>query len=698
MTKITVFDVETTEDGFKGSPSPYYPDNKLISLGIDDEYLFFWHPDLPDLDLVKNKKIVQNILDKTDILVGHNIKFDLSWLYSCGFKYQGKIYDTMIGEYVLYRGIKTRISLAECCIRRGLIKKATSIIDTYRGQGMKFKDIAPNDIEYYGRRDVECTRQLFHSQVSDFNKKANSTLVPTVRMMNRFTSVLTNMEMNGIYIDKETLDKVKSDFEKEYKELRVNIDNTIWDVMGDTKIEPSSGEQLSWLIYGLKVIDKKKWAEVFNIGINKETKRQKRRPKMSVTEFNNYVKKYTKPLHKTKSEQCKECQGKGKVQKLKVDGTPYKNLTKCDKCDGGGLIYHQLKQLAGFKINLKNIVENFSRDSKDTSNKLVNLVCNGGFKTDKITLMTISKYSKNGIVDFINNITKYSAIETYLSTFVEGMQNFVGWDSILHPRFMQTATTTGRLSSRDPNFQNQPRAKTFPIRKVIKSRFKNGKIMEVDFAQLEFRTAVFLAQDKKGMEDIANGVDVHQFTADIIGCSRQDAKAHTFKPLYGGVSGTDDEKKYYTEFLTKYKQIKEWHDKLEYDAIATKIITLPTGRQYSFPDAKRMPWGSSNYSTQIKNYPVQGFATADIVPLACINAYELMLEKKVKSLLINTVHDSIVADIYPGEEDIMAKILAESTRGVKNTMKSMYNIDFNVPLDIEVKVGLDWLDMNEISV
>ena len=57
-----------------------------------------------------------------------------------------------------------------------------------------------------------------------------------------------------------------------------------------------------------------------------------------------------------------------------------------------------------------------------------------------------------------------------------------------------------------------------------------------------------------------------------------------------------------------------------------------------------------------------------------------------------------MADIYPGEEDIMAKILAESTRGVKNTMKSMYNIDFNVPLDIEVKVGLDWLDMNEISV
>lgn len=698
MTKITVFDVETTEEGYNGSPNPYYPDNKLISLGIDEEYLFFWHPDLPDIDLKKNKKIVQDILDKTDVLVGHNIKFDLSWLYSCGFTYNGNIFDTMIAEYVLHRGVKNKISLAECCVRRGLIKKASSIIDTYRSQGMTFKDIMPKDIEFYGRRDVECTRQLFNAQVSDLNKPLNKSLLQTVKMMNKFTSVLTDMEMNGIYIDKTKLQDVKEEFEKEHKQLRVKIDNTIWDMMGDTKIEPSSGEQLSWLIYGLKVTDKKKWAEVFNIGINKDTNKIKRRPKLTIGEFNNYVKKYTKPLHKTRSERCRACYGNGKVRKIKVDGSPFKNLTNCESCNGEGLIYHSLKEVAGFKVNLKSIVENFSRDSKDTASKLVSFVSSGGFKTDKITLMTIAKYSKNGIVDFVDTVTRYGAIETYLKTFVEGIENFVGWNSILHPRFMQTATSTGRLSSREPNFQNQPRAKTFPIRKVIKSRFKNGKIMEVDFAQLEFRTAVFLAQDKQGMEDIKNGVDVHQFTADIIGVSRQDAKAHTFKPLYGGVSGTDDEKKYYTEFLNKYKQIKEWHDKLEYDAIATKMITLPTGRQYSFPDAKRMPWGSSNYSTQIKNYPVQGFATADIVPLACINAYELMKQKKVKSLLINTIHDSIVADVHPGEEEVMAEILSKATRGVKESMKSMYNIDFNVPLDIEIKIGADWLDMTEIKV
>ena len=137
-------------------------------------------------------------------------------------------------------------------------------------------------------------------------------------------------------------------------------------------------------------------------------------------------------------------------------------------------------------------------------------------------------------------------------------------------------TTINNTKERKLAQTNQPRAKTFPIRKVIKSRFENGKILEIDFAQLEFRTAVFLAQDVQGMEDIKNKIDVHQYSADIIGVSRQDAKAHTFKPLYGGVTGTENEKKYYSEFLKKYKQIAQWHDKLQTEAIKYKVIKIPT--------------------------------------------------------------------------------------------------------------------------
>jgi len=213
---------------------------------------------------------------------------------------------------------------------------------------------------------------------------------------------------------------------------------------------------------------------------------------------------------------------------------------------------------------------------------------------------------------------------------------------------------------------------------------------------LEFRTAVFLAQDKQGIKDIQNKVDIHQFTADTIGCSRQDAKSHTFKPLYGGVSGTDSERNYYKEFLNKYKGIAKWHDQLQSDAINYKVISLPSGREYSFPYAKRMPWGASSNSTQIKNYPVQGFATADIVPLSCIAIDSLMVQNKVKSLIINTIHDSVLIDVHPDEGDLMIRLVKEGAREVIPMMKTYYEIDFNIPLDTEVKMGYNWLEMKEV--
>jgi len=428
-----------------------------------------------------------------------------------------------------------------------------------------------------------------------------------------------------------------------------------------------------------KPVDKKEWAKIFNIGIDKHTGKNKRRPKLSFNQFRSLVKTCTVPIQKTLASQCLSCQGKGVIKKLKVDGTPYKKYTKCSECDGEGFTYSEIAKLAGFNQRPRSVYD----------------VAESGFRTDRITLNKIAGEAEGEFREFIDAILRHNAISTYLNTFVEGLQNFTNENGLLHPKFMQAVTATGRLSSRDPNFQNQPRGGTFPIRKVIQSRFEGGQILEVDFAQLEFRTAVFLAQDKQGMEDIKNKIDVHRFTADIIGVSRQDAKAHTFKPLYGGTTGTEDEKKYYKTFAEKYKDITKWHEELQTHAITYKRVKLPTGREYSFPYAERMPWGGSSYATQIKNYPVQGFATADIVPLACIKIYELMKEQKVKSLLINTVHDSIVADVYPGEEAVMSKIFKQGTASVVPALKEYYGINFNVPLDTEVKMGYDWLNMKE---
>ena len=678
---ITVLDVETSfqiKDG-KVDPLPFNPDNKLVSIGINDEYYFFSH-NHKEFGVKTNHKKVQDTLDKTKLLIGHNIKFDLVWLLESGFKYDGKLYDTMIGEYVLLRGMRKPLSLKDICKRRSISQKSDAV-DQYMKDKVSFENIPIDIIEEYGRQDVVSTRALFDAQMADFKKESNRPLLKSVKMMNEFLPVLGNMEMNGINVDINALDKVEQEFKEEFGRLANEIKRIIWEKMGDTPINPSSTEQLSWLIYSKKVIDKKKWTEMFNIGMDKFTKRKKRRPVLSRTRFRDAVVNNTVVLKKTTARQCSTCSGKGTVQKTKVNGDLYKNLSKCSICLGEGVVYLELSRTAGFNQFPIGVSE----------------VAEGGFRTDSGTLKRLSMYARGDLKEFVDIIIRYNAIGTYLNTFVNGIRDHVNEDSILHPKFMQCVTATARLSSRDPNFQNQPRGTTFPIRKVITSRFKDGQIMEVDFAQLEFRTAVFLAQDKQGMEDIDNGVDVHQFTANTIGVTRQEAKAHTFKPLYGGMSGTEDQKRYYKAFLEKYKDIAKWHENLQSNAIEFKKIKLPSGREYSFPYAQRQAWGGSSYSTQIKNYPVQGFATADIVPVACINVYNLMKEAKVKSLMINTVHDSIVIDTHPEEIETMVAILKKGTENVIDSLHNFYNVEFNVPLDTDIKIGYNWLDMNKIK-
>ena len=675
---ITTIDVETsyqkTEAGGM-DPSPFNPQNILVSVGVNDEYYFTNHSERVDEGCYHK---IQKILDNTKLLIGHNIKFDLSWLLESGFKYDGNVYDTMIGEYILNRGIRKSLTLQMCCQRRKIGSKDDRIKE-FMDRGISFENIPVDIVEEYGKIDVAITRKLFDSQMEDLRADKNKHLLKTVKMMNEFLIVLTDMERNGININLADLSQVEKEYRAEYAYLKQKIDKIVYEKMGDTKINLGSPEQLSWLIYSKKPKDKHEWAKIFNTGVDKFTKKNKKRPKFSFAQFRTLVANNSEPIHKTIASQCLHCNGKGVIRKVKVDGTPYKKYSKCDECHGEGFVYAKMAKLAGFNQRPRSVYD----------------VSDSGFKTDRLTLNKIAGEAEGEFREFIDAILRHNAISTYLNTFVEGLQNFTNDNGLLHPKFMQAVTATGRLSSRDPNFQNQPRGGTFPIRKVIQSRFKGGQILEVDFAQLEFRTAVFLAQDKQGMEDIKNKIDVHQYTANIIGVSRQDAKAHTFKPLYGGTTGTDDEKKYYKKFAEKYADITKWHEELQTHAITYKRIKLPTGREYSFPYAERMPWGGSSYGTQIKNYPVQGFATADIVPLACIKIYELMKEQKVKSLLINTVHDSIVADVYPGEETVMSKIFRQGTASVVPALKEYYGINFNIPLDTEVKMGYDWLNMKE---
>ena len=240
------------------------------------------------------------------------------------------------------------------------------------------------------------------------------------------------------------------------------------------------------------------------------------------------------------------------------------------------------------------------------------------------------------------------------------------------------------------------------VKKVFVSRWKGGKILEADFAQLEFRTAAYLSQDEVAIDEIKTGFDVHAYTASVISASgqsttRQEAKAHTFAPLYGatGFGRTEAEAKYYQDFTKKYKGIALWHSRLAKEALEKRSITTPSGRQFSFPDVERRRSGSVSHFTQIKNYPVQSFATADIVPLILVHMEQRL--KLLNSCIVNTVHDSIVIDVHPDEINKVVFIIKSINQDITNIVNTQFGIDFNVPLLLESKIGDNWLDTKDIA-
>jgi DNA polymerase-1 len=225
--------------------------------------------------------------------------------------------------------------------------------------------------------------------------------------------------------------------------------------------------------------------------------------------------------------------------------------------------------------------------------------------------------------------------------------------------------------------------------------------MEADFAQLEFRTAAFLAQDEKAMEEIATGFDVHSYTAQVITAAgqkttRQDAKAHTFAPLFGatGYGRSKAEAAYYKHFVEKYAGIAEWHRQLGSEALRFMKITNVSGRQYAFPDVKRRDNGMPSHFTMIKNYPVQGFATGDVVPVVLNRLHELL--QPLHSCVVNSVHDSMVVDVHPDEEREVLAIIDQLNTGINDLVEQTYNVTMNVPLLLEAKIGPNWLDTVDV--
>jgi len=509
-----------------------------------------------------------------------------------------------------------------------------------------------------------------------------SKLLNTLRLSLEMTDVLANLERTGIKIDPSALKDIENEYRSEMDELENKLQRMAEEAMGDTPVNLQSADDRSMLFYSRKVTDKKEWARVFNLGseLRGSTRKQKQRPRMAKKEFSYHVRENTEILYKTVASRCTACKGQGRTKVIKKDGTVGKAVRVCKTCGGEGTVYVPTQEIAGFKI--------IPRDAFDTAA--------AGFKTDHETLKQRLDELSGDAREFAESYSRYNALRTYLSTFVEGLKNNRDGNDIVHPDFMQCVTATGRLSSRNPNFQNMPRGSTFAIRRAMVSRFEGGNILEADYSQLEFRVAGYLANDPQAYYDVENKTDVHSVTAEIIGCSRQDAKAHTFKPLYGGTTGTVDQQRYYRTFKEKYAGVTEWHKTLQDNAIRKGYITLPSGREYAFPGTTRTEWGTATNRTAICNYPVQGFATGDLLPIALVYLSKSLKESELKSLICNTVHDSIVLDVFPGEEDTVTNLVAEAMLSLPDECQRRYGVTYDMPVGLEIKMGPNWLDTHEV--
>jgi DNA polymerase I-like protein with 3'-5' exonuclease and polymerase domains len=327
-------------------------------------------------------------------------------------------------------------------------------------------------------------------------------------------------------------------------------------------------------------------------------------------------------------------------------------------------------------------------------------------KTDVATLKLLKCKTKEQreILDVLGELT---STRDALSKYVTSLKVSADLGQPITADFSQVIAQTHRLTSRGRSTGIQLQNFQRRFRPVVKARTPGWRIGDGDAAGLEFRTATDFAKDDTALGDIASGADVHAQTARVVFAGQWDesigpkegandrlrtaAKASTFKPLYGGSSGSKTEREYYDAFKERYSGIADMQAGWTKTVLKTKQLTIPSGLIFYWPNCELTNSGYITYSTQIYDYPIQSFATADLAPTATVYLWHYMKAAKMQSFLINIVHDSAVGELHPDEADLWSAMLAECFN--VNTVwyfKHVYNYDWTCPLATEVKLHDSW--------
>ena len=298
----------------------------------------------------------------------------------------------------------------------------------------------------------------------------------------------------------------------------------------------------------------------------------------------------------------------------------------------------------------------------------------------------------------IELIERYRELTKLISTYIEALPKLMATDGRIHTTFNQDVTSTGRLSSTNPNLQNIP-VRTELGRKIRQAFVpSDGKVfVGADYSQFELRLAAVLAGDEKLIEDFNSDVDIHAKTAaetygisidEVSKSQRRAAKVINFGVLYGmsphglaaatGMSFTEA-KKFIDHYFEVRKPIRQYLDKILTQAREQGFVETYFGRRRPAPDVK-----SSNFMVRSSaeraamNMPIQG-TEADLMKLAMIR-----LEDKLSGLAdaILQVHDSILVECKPEDVQKVSEIMKAEMEGVCPELP--------IKLKVDVGTGVNW--------
>jgi len=302
-------------------------------------------------------------------------------------------------------------------------------------------------------------------------------------------------------------------------------------------------------------------------------------------------------------------------------------------------------------------------------------------------------------IPIVANILTYRKYSKLINTYIEVYKNLcLTKGNIIHTTFNQTLTSTGRLSSSEPNLQNIPtrRDEGKTLRKIFVSKFEGGKIISADYNQIELRLLADMSNESKLIDSYNKGEDIHSLTASqIFGVplekvtseERRDAKAVNFGIIYGisdyglsqNIKSTRNKaKEYINSYFTRYPQVKEFMDKNIEFAKENGFAKTMFGRKRNIPEISSSKYITRTFGERVAmNMPLQGTAS-DIIKLAMLKVSNAFSKENLKSQLILQIHDELIIDAYPGESEKVVKILKEEMENV---------VKLQIPLIVSIGEG-----------